>query len=191
MNAVRAKQKKPIKKIPPPPDPDDVGYDALVAYLHQYDPEDLEKAGYLTEPSPEEIRDVEEAAERDLAREKVKGLAKDYPKASGQKTARLASLLKCVAGLKPAERKGIASSLNVIADKCHDLDEILERLLEDEHTPEEVAELLLAVDTMLEYICSYADGLGAKLLGIFDQVKGLTKNRGKDHHGHRHRHHRP
>jgi hypothetical protein len=134
----------------------------------------LEKAGYLQEPTPEEIRELDEVVEHNLRREKAKGLAKDYPKASRNRTAQLAALLKCVPGLPAAQRKAIACSLNVIVDKALDMDEIIHRILTRKYAPAQVAELLLAFDEMASYIRSYAEDLGPKLYDIFDRLKGLT-----------------
>lgn len=48
---------EPAKKIPPPPGPED-GYDAIIEYFQKYNWDDLEKAGYLEEPSAEELEDL-------------------------------------------------------------------------------------------------------------------------------------
>jgi len=131
------------KPIPPPPEPEE-GYDALIAYLHKYSLEELERAGYAQEPAPKEVEALEADVSHHLARQKVKGLAKDYPKTHRKRTPQLTALLKCVPGLKPATRMHIADALNVIVDKAHDLEEIMERLLNEKHTPAEIGELLLA-----------------------------------------------
>src|SRR5260370_6400538 len=110
------------RTIPPVPGPED-GDEALVAYLHKYPAEDLEKAGYLQEPTPEEIRDLEESAEREIQREKVKGLAREYPKTNRQLKVRLVELLSRFTGLKPTARKELPNRLNVSADKSRGWDE--------------------------------------------------------------------
>jgi hypothetical protein len=88
-----------------------------------------------------------------------------------------------VPGLKSAERKDIANALNIIADRAHDLDEIADRLLLENHSPEEIAELLFAFDTIVDYIRSYSDSLGSGLLTIFDRIKGLETPNRKNHLG--------
>jgi hypothetical protein len=164
---------KALKRIPPPPQPEE-GYDALIAYLHKYPLEDLEKAGYLQEPTPQEMQALDADMIHHVARQQVKGLAKEYPKTRRERTARLAALLKCVPGLKLTERRAIASALNIIADKAHDLDAIVDRLLHQEHTPAEIGELLLAFQEVTEYVRSYDENLMGRLYEIFDRVKGLT-----------------
>src|SRR6266478_8457910 len=99
----RDTKRRPIRTIPPP-GPED-GDEALVTYLHKYPAEELEKAGYLQEPTPEEIRDLEESAEREIQREKVKGLAREYPKTNRQLKVQLVELLSRFAILKPTARK--------------------------------------------------------------------------------------
>jgi len=158
--------------IPPPPGPED-GDEALVAYLHKYPAEELEKAGYLQEPTPEEIRDLEESVEREIQREKVKGLAREYPKTNRQLKVQLVELLSRFAILKPTARKELANRINVIADKARDLDEIAQRLLNERHDPEDIAELLYAFQDMAGYIRSYSEKLAMPIVDIFDHVKGF------------------
>lgn len=69
------------KFIPPPPDPDEEGYDALIAYFHKYTTEELEKAGHLQEPSRKEVESMEASATYSLLCEKgvhVQLPRKDY-----------------------------------------------------------------------------------------------------------------
>ena len=160
------------RTIPPPPGPED-GDEALVAYLHKYPAEELEKAGYLQEPTPEEIRDLEESVEREIQREKVKGLAREYPKTNRQLKVQLVELLSRFAILKPTARKELANRINVIADKARDLDEIAQRLLNERHDPEDIAELLYAFQDMAGYIRSYSEKLAMPIVDIFDHVKGF------------------
>src|SRR5437667_7574599 len=49
------------KAIPPPPGRED-GYDAIIAYFNKYSTEELEKAGYLEEVSPEELEELTASA---------------------------------------------------------------------------------------------------------------------------------
>jgi len=158
--------------IPPPPGPEE-GDEALVAYLHKYPAEELEKAGYLQEPTPEEIRDLEESVEREIQREKVKGLAGEYPKTNRQLKVQLVELLSRFAILKPTARKELANRINVIADKARDLDEIVQRLLNERHDPEDIAELLYAFQDMVGYIRSYSEKLAIPIVEIFDHAKGF------------------
>lgn len=168
----RDAKKRTDRMIPPPPGPED-GDEALVAYLHKYPAEELEKVGYLQEPTVEEIRDLEESVERDIQRQKVKGLAKEYPKSNRQLKTQLVELLDRFPILKPGARKELANRINVIADKARDLDEITQRLLNERHSPEEIAELLFAFRDMANYIRFCSEKLGNPLVDIFDHVKGF------------------
>ena len=122
---------------------------------------------------PEEIRDLEESVEREIQREKVKGLAREYPKTNRQLKVQLVELLSRFAILKPTARKELANRINVIADKARDLDEIAQRLLNERHDPEDIAELLYAFQDMAGYIRSYSEKLAMPIVDIFDHVKGL------------------
>jgi hypothetical protein len=168
----RDTKRRRIRTIPPPPGPED-GDEALVTYLHKYPAEELEKAGYLQEPTPEEIRDLEESVEHDIKRQKAKGLAKEYPQADYDRSS-LADLLKCVPGLKHSDRKAMAQSLKVIADRASDMEEIMQRILKEKHSPAEIAELLLAFNEMINYVRSYGQNLSPKLCDVFDRLKGLV-----------------
>jgi hypothetical protein len=71
-------------KIPPPPDIED-GYDALIAYHTKYSVEELERAGYLEDVSPEHVRDVAASATYQLLCERglqLKLSRKDYERLS-------------------------------------------------------------------------------------------------------------
>jgi hypothetical protein len=168
------------RTIPPPPGPED-GDEALVAYLHKYPAEELEKAGYLQEPTPEEIRDLEESAEREMQRQKVKGLAKEYPKAHRELKPQLVALLSEFPNLKPGIRKETANRINVIADKARDLEEIVQRLLNEKHNPEESAELLYAFQHVAGYIRSYSEKLGNPIVEVFDRAKGFDTGSNHTH----------
>jgi hypothetical protein len=49
------------KHIPPPPGPEE-GYGAIIAYFNKYSTEEIEKAGYLEEVSPEEMEELAASA---------------------------------------------------------------------------------------------------------------------------------
>jgi len=176
----RNAKRRTNRTIPPPPGPEE-GDEALVAYLHQYPAEELEKAGYLQEPTPEEIRDLEESAEREIQRQKVKGLAKGYPKAHRELKPQLVALLSQFPDLKSGIRKETANRINVIVDKARDLEEIAQRLLNERHNPEEIAELLYAFQNVAGYIRSYSKKLGIPIVEIFDRVKGFGTGFNHDH----------
>ncbi len=71
--------------IPPPPDPDKEGYDAVIAYFDKYSTEELEEAGHLTEASPQHVRKVAASATYQLLCENglhLKLARKDYARLS-------------------------------------------------------------------------------------------------------------
>lgn len=125
------------------------------------------------EPSPEELRELEVSVEREEARQRLLGLAHDYPRADRPLVEPLTDALKAVPGMKPVKARLIAQSLKQLADKAHDLDEIVGRILKDKHQPGEVAELVLAFQIVIEQLCNYADVLEEKLYDVFDRAKGL------------------
>ncbi len=67
MKNSRAKAKT-AKRIPAPPGPD-ASYDEIIAYHSKYTLDELEKAGYATEPPPGELEDLETSATYELLRE--------------------------------------------------------------------------------------------------------------------------
>jgi hypothetical protein len=60
MKDTRSKSRRKAK-IPPPPGPE-ASYDELIAYHSKYTLDELEKAGYTEDASPEHIRDVAASA---------------------------------------------------------------------------------------------------------------------------------
>jgi hypothetical protein len=90
-------------------------------------------------------------------------LDEEYPKTCRKQTARLRALLECVPGREAREREESAMALNAMADKACDLDEIVQRLLNEPHTPKEIGELLIAFELTLEQIRGYSDDVDGKL----------------------------
>jgi hypothetical protein len=125
------------------------------------------------EPSPEELLALEVSVGREQARESKLGLARQYPRADRPLVKPLTDALKAVPGLKPVQARLVAQSLQQLADRAHDLDEIVGRLLNEKHDPGEVAELVMAFQLVTEQFSSYADVLGDKLYEVFDRAKGL------------------
>jgi hypothetical protein len=125
------------------------------------------------EPSPEELRELEASVQRDQEREDHLGLARAYPRTDRPLVKPLTDALRAVPGLKAVHARVIAQSLKQLADKAHDLDEILDRILNEKHDPGEVAELVMAFQLVTEQLASYADVMGDKLYDLFDRAKGL------------------
>ena len=100
-------------------------------------------------------------------------LDEEYPKAFRNVTARLRALLEIVPGLPEREREDIATALNAMADKARDLDDIVQRLLNEPHTPEEIGELLIAFEMTTEQIRGHSDTIDGKLYEIGDRLKAV------------------
>jgi hypothetical protein len=125
------------------------------------------------EPSPEELSELEASVQREQARETHLGLARQYPRTDRPLVKPLTDALKAVPGLKAVHARVVAQSLKQLADKAHDLDEIIDRILSGKHGPGEVAELALAFQLVTEQLASYADVMGDKLYDLFDRAQGL------------------
>jgi hypothetical protein len=132
-----------------------------------------EDCGPGREPSPEELLALEASALREQQREKVLGVAREYPRADRPLVKPLTDALKAVPGVKAVQARVAAQCIKQLADKAHDLDEIVERLLHQERDPGKVAELVLAFQLVSEQLASCADVIGEKLYDVFDQAKGL------------------
>lgn len=125
------------------------------------------------EPSPEELRELEASAQIEQAREAHLGLARGYPRTDLPLVKPLTDALRAVPGLKATHARVAAQSLKQLTDKAHDLEEIIDRILEEKHDPGEVAELVLAFQLVTEQLSSYADVMGDRLYDLFDRAKGL------------------
>jgi hypothetical protein len=99
------------------------------------------------------------------------GLEEQYPKTCRQRTARIRELLGQVPGLDPKEGDELAISLCEMADKARDLDDIMDRLLNQDHTPAEVAELLIVFELTTEQLRGHSDVINGKLYEIGDRLK--------------------
>jgi hypothetical protein len=125
------------------------------------------------EPSPEELRELEASVQIEQAREAHLGLARGYPRTDLPLVKPLTDALKAVPGLKAVRARVLAQSLKQLTDKAHDLEEIIDRILEEKHSPGEIAELVLAFQLVTELLSSYADVMGDQLYDLFDRAKGL------------------
>jgi hypothetical protein len=172
MGKTRAKT-RPAKKKAPRAAPATDAAEIVIPIPHQ-SLEALEEDGPVREPSPEELQALEATVRREEAREQLLGLARDYPRTDRPLVKPLTEALKAVPGLKAVHARVVAQSLKQIADNAHDLDEIVNRILQEKHDPGEVAELVLAFQVVTEQLASYAEVLGDKLYDLFDRAKGLT-----------------
>jgi hypothetical protein len=103
-------------------------------------------------------------------------LVEEYPKMRRDLTSALRSLLQRVPGLGPREQEDYALALNDMADKAHDLDEIVRRLTEQELSPAEVGELLIAFELTTEQLRGTSDIINGKLYEIGDRLKEGAAN---------------
>jgi hypothetical protein len=98
-------------------------------------------------------------------------LLDEYPRTRRDLAARLRQLLERVAGLGPEEREALARAINDMADKAHDLDEIVRRLTEQELGAAELGDLLIAFELTTEQLRGNSDDIDGKLYEIGDQLK--------------------
>src|SRR5436309_15849967 len=99
-------------------------------------------------------------------------LDEEYPKTNRKRTGRIQAILQRVSDLDPRQREDLAISLNQMADKARDLDDIMNRLLDEAHSPKEIAELLIAFELTTEQIRGHSDVIDGKLYEIGDRLKG-------------------
>ena len=100
-------------------------------------------------------------------------LDEEYPNTHRNLTARLRALLETVPRLPEGEREDLATALNSMADTARDLDDIVQRLLNEPHTPEEIGELLIAFELTTEQIRGHSDTIDGKLYDIGDRLKAV------------------
>ena len=67
-------------------------------------------------------------------------------------------------------------TLNLMADKARDLDDIVNRLLEEPHTPAQIGELLIACELTTEQLRGHSDTIDGKLYEIAERLSGETRN---------------
>jgi len=101
-------------------------------------------------------------------------LDEEYPRTTRNETARLRAVLESVPGLGTREREDLAMTLNAMADKARDLDEIVHRLLNEPHSPAAVGELLIAFELTTEQLRGHSDGMNGKLYELADRLKSTT-----------------
>lgn len=104
-------------------------------------------------------------------------LVDEYPKTRRDLAARLRHLLERVPGLGPEEREVLARAINDMADKAHDLDEIVRRLTEQELSAAELGDLLIALELTTEQLRGNSDDIDGKLYEIGDRLKGEDRAR--------------
>jgi hypothetical protein len=98
-------------------------------------------------------------------------LDEEYPKASRKDYPRLRRVLECVPDLGQTEREEIADTLNDMANLASDLTDIVSRLANEEHTPAEIGELLIAFELTTEQLRGHSDTIDGKLYEIGDRLK--------------------
>jgi hypothetical protein len=95
----------------------------------------------------------------------------EYPKTRRRRTRQIEARLGVAPDLDPRQREEIAMCLNDMSDKARDLDDIVDRLLNEPHTPAEVGALLIAFELTTEQIRGCSDVIDGKLYKIGDQLK--------------------
>jgi hypothetical protein len=161
--ATKQRSRKPAKADPP----------EIVIPLPHQSLEALEDDGPIREPSSEELSALEASVVLEEQRERLLGMAREYPRTDRSLVKPLTDVLKTLPGVKPVQARLVAQSLKEIADNAHDLEQIVERILWEKHEPSEVAELVLAFQIVTERLASYAEVLEDKLYDTFDRAKKL------------------
>lgn len=100
-------------------------------------------------------------------------LDEEYPKSNRHYYRRLLSLLEIVPDLSLEQREDIAMTINAMGDKACDLDEIVQRLVNETHTPAEIGDLLIAFELTTEQIRGHSDTIDGKLYEIGDRLKEI------------------
>ena len=100
-------------------------------------------------------------------------LDEEYPKTLGKDYSRLRRLLECVPDLGQKEREEIADTLNDMANLASDLNDIVSRLANEEHTPAEIGALLIAFELTTEQLRGHSDTIDGKLYEIGDRLKAI------------------
>lgn len=102
-------------------------------------------------------------------------LDEEYPKTCRKRTSRIVALLESVGARR---REDVAMAMNQLADKARDLDEIMDRLLNETHTPAQIGELLIAFELVTEQLRGHSDTIDGKLYEIADRLKEARKTNG-------------
>ena len=97
-------------------------------------------------------------------------LDEDFPKTCRRRTRKIEKVLESVSGMTSAECEDLAMSMNSMADKAVDLNEIVDRLLSEQHSRKEIGELLLAFEMTTEQIRGHSDAIDGKLYDISDRL---------------------
>lgn len=100
-------------------------------------------------------------------------LDEEYPETSSKEYPRLRRLLECVPDLGQKEREEVADTLNDMSNLASDLNDIVSRLLNEEHTPAEIGQLLIAFELTTEQIRGHSDTIDGKLYEIGDRLKAV------------------
>ncbi len=101
-------------------------------------------------------------------------LDEEYPKTHRNFVKPLAKLLAMDSEVTPQERHDLALAMNDMADHALDLEDIVNRLLHEAHTPAEIGELLIAFELTTEQIRGHSDTIDGKLYEIADRLKGVS-----------------
>jgi hypothetical protein len=106
-------------------------------------------------------------------------LVDEYPKKQRNLTPQLRKVLGQVPGLGPRDSEDLAMAINNMADKAHDLNDIVERLVRGQDGLAEVGELLIAFELTTEQLRGDSDLINGKLYDCGDRLKKVARN-GRD-----------
>lgn len=95
-----------------------------------------------------------------------------YPKTHRDRLNQLTQVLRRVPALSTRDCEDLAAAINNLADKACDLEDIFQKLTDEEHSSAELADLLVAFELTLEQMRGYSEELNGKLYDCADRLKG-------------------
>jgi hypothetical protein len=95
----------------------------------------------------------------------------EYPKTNRQLHKRIHDVLTRVPGLEARDAGEYANSINDLADKACDLEEIFQRLLAGPATADDLADLLIAFELTLEQINGEFGCMDGKFYEMGDRLR--------------------
>ena len=95
----------------------------------------------------------------------------DYPKVNRDEVKKLREVLARVPNLEGQALRDFAASINDLADKACDVEDIFQRLLRGPASADELADLLIALQLTLEQIRGESGWMGERLYEYGDSLR--------------------
>ncbi len=103
-------------------------------------------------------------------------LEERYPFTHRDGLGKLRDVLGRVPGLSLRDREDLGRAINNMADKACDLDDIFRQLVDHDHGPEQLADLLAAFEATTEQIRGDSDTINGRLYDLADRLRAAVKN---------------